>query len=126
SKITGDGVTIYTDQSKVLDIAQSVAWNLKAPLSGPTRGMAIMGNPAIKGGTVRLIGVIGNVEGGVYFPNQTLQTESGPNLATARCTQLVASVIDVRGGGAINNDCTASSGGASGKFGPVRLAKGPV
>ena len=126
SKITGNGVTIYVDQSKVLDIAQSVTWDLKAPVSGPTKGMAIMGNPAIKGGSVRLIGVIGNVEGGIYFPDQKLETESGPNLAMPRCTQIIASVIDVRGSGAISNDCSGASGGASGKFGSVRLAKGPV
>ena len=126
ASITGDGVTIYLDQTKVVDIAQSVAWDLKAPTSGPTKGMAIMGNPAVTGGTVRLIGVIGNVNGAVYFPNQTLQTESGPNLANALCTQIVASTIDIRGSGSIHNDC--SDGGAAAASGAkkVRLAQGPT
>ncbi|KRA98226.1 hypothetical protein ASD83_14420 [Devosia sp. Root685] len=124
SRITGDGVTIYLDQSRVLDIAQNVAWDLKAPTSGPTEGMAIMGDPSRTGGSVRLIGILGNVEGGVYFPNQTLLTESGPNLSTARCTRLVASTIDIRGGGTVNNDCSGSTGGAGGGNGRVRLAKG--
>lgn len=126
SRITGHGVTIYVDQTKVLDIAQNVTWDLKAPTTGPTKGMAIMGNPAIKGGDVRLIGVLGNVEGGIYFPEQRVLTEAGPNLPKARCTQLVASVIDVRGAGTINNDCTDTVAGGPGKFGPVRLAKGPA
>src|SRR5690606_1540313 len=56
SKITGEGVTIYVDQTKLLDITQDVSWNLTAPTTGPTAGIAIMGNPAITGGTVRLIG----------------------------------------------------------------------
>lgn len=124
SRITGDGVTIYLDQSKVLDIAQNVAWDLKAPTSGPSQGMAIMGDPAKSGGSVRLIGVLGNVGGGIYFPNQTLLTESGPNLASARCTKIVASTIDIRGGGTINNDCSAVTGGAGGGKSRVRLAKG--
>lgn len=126
SRITGQGVTIYVNQSKVLDIAQNVQWNLTAPTTGPTAGMAIMGNPAITGGTVRLIGIIGNVEGAIYFPNQALQTESGPNIASTRCTQIVASTIDIRGSGSIRNDCSGQSGGSSGSAATVRLAKGPL
>lgn len=124
SRITGDGVTIYLDQSKVLDIAQNVAWDLKAPTGGPSQGMAIMGDPSKSGGSVRLIGVLGNVEGGIYFPNQTLLTESGPNLASARCTKIVASMIDIRGSGTINNDCSSTTAGSGGGNGRVRLAKG--
>lgn len=125
SRISGQGVTIFVNQTKVLDIAQNVHWNLSAPTTGPTAGMAIMGNPAITGGTVRLIGVIGNVGGAVYFPNQVLQTESGPNQPTARCTQIVASIIDIRGGGTINNNC-AEAGGSAGSASTVRLARGPA
>ncbi len=125
-RITGDGVTIYVDQSKVLDIAQNVAWDLKAPTSGPTSGMAIMGNPANTSSSVRLIGILGNVEGAVYFPNQKLETESGPNLASPRCTQIVASTIDIRGSGIINNDCESRTGGNSASIGRVRLARGPA
>jgi Flp pilus assembly protein TadG len=126
SKIIGAGVTIYVDQSKVLDIAQNVAWDLTAPTSGPTAGMVIMGNPANTGNSqVRLIGIIGNVQGGVYFPNQQLLTENGPNIATPRCTQIVASSIDIRGSGTIRNDCSAGSATGS-KPGNVRLAKGPA
>lgn len=124
SRIVGDGVTIYLDQSKVLDIAQNVTWDLKAPTSGPSEGMAIMGDPSKSGGSVRLIGVLGNVEGGIYFPNQTLLTESGPNLTSARCTRIVASTIDIRGSGTINNDCSSSTSGRGGGSGRVRLAKG--
>lgn len=124
SKISGQGVTIYVDQTKVLDIAQGVSWDLTAPTSGPTKGMAIMGKPSVQGGTVRLIGVMGNVEGGIYFPNQTLQTENGPNLATARCTQIVASTIDIRGTGTIANDCSAGGAVAAGGASRVRLAAG--
>jgi hypothetical protein len=66
----------------VLDIAQKVAWDMTAPTTGPTAGMVIMGNPANTGNSqVRLIG---NAQGGVYFPNQQLMTESGPNIATPR------------------------------------------
>lgn len=126
SRITGEGVTIFVNQTKVLDIAQNVQWNLTAPTTGPTAGIAIMGNPAITGGTVRLIGVVGNVGGAIYFPNQVLQTESGPNLASARCTQLIASTIDIRGGGTINNDCSAQTGASTASTSSVRLAKGPI
>lgn len=126
SKITGKGVTIMVDQGKVLDIAQNVAWDLTAPASGPTQGMAIMGHPSRTGGTVRLIGILGNVQGAVHFPNQTVQTESGPNLAKARCTQLVARTIDIRGGGRIDNDCSAGTSGGSGSPGLVRLVRGPA
>jgi hypothetical protein len=126
SRITGEGVTIFVNQTKVLDIAQNVRWNLTAPTSGPTAGISIMGNPAITGGTVRLIGVIGNVGGAIYFPNQLLQTESGPNLPSARCTQVIANLIDIRGGGTINNDCSSQSGASTGASSTVRLAKGPL
>jgi hypothetical protein len=85
-----------------------------------------MGNPAITGGTVRLIGIIGNVKGSVYFPHQTLQTESGPNLAQARCTQIVASTIDIRGDGRISNDCSGGGSVGTGGSSKVRLARGPA
>lgn len=126
ARIVGTGVTIYVDQTKGVDVAQNVAWNLSAPTTGPTKGIAIMGNPAVTGGTVRLIGIIGNVQGSVYFPNQTLQTESGPNLPGARCTQIVAATIDIRGSGSISNDC--AGGGSVGVSGEtrVRLARGPA
>jgi len=126
ARIVGEGVTIYVNQTKVLDIAQNVAWDLSAPTSGPTKGIAIMGNPAITGGTVRLIGIIGNVKGSVYFPHQTLQTESGPNLAQARCTQIVASTIDIRGDGRITNDCSGGGSVGTGGSSKVRLARGPA
>jgi hypothetical protein len=124
-KIVGEGVTIYVDQSKTIDVAQSVPWQLSAPKSGPTAGIAIMGNPNLPGRDIRLIGIIGNVEGAVYFPNDRLLTESGPNLAVTRCTQIVAAMIDIRGSGTVKNAC--STNGGSGPSGAsVRLAKGPL
>lgn len=126
SSISGAGVTIYIDQSKVVDVAQNVAWNLTAPTSGATKGIAIMGNPSRAGGTVRLIGIVGNVQGAVYFPQQVLQTESGPNLSQALCTQIVASTIDIRGSGKITNDCSGAGGSAAGATSRVRLARGPA
>lgn len=125
AKIIGEGVTIYVDQTHVLDIAQDVQWQLSAPKTGPTAGIAIMGNPNLAGRDVRLIGILGNVQGAVYFPNDRLLTEAGPNLATARCTQIVASMIDIRGAGTINNNCSGGTG-ASANASHVRLAKGPA
>jgi hypothetical protein len=125
AKITGEGVTIYVDQSKVLDIAQNVQWQLSAPTSGPTAGIAIMGNPNLPGRDIRLIGILGNVQGAVYFPKDRLLTEAGPNLATSRCTQIVAAMIDIRGSGTINNNCSGGSG-ATADGSRVRLAKGPT
>lgn len=124
SKISADEVTIYLDQGKTLDVAQNVAWDLKAPASGPSQGMAIMGDPSKTGGSVRLIGVLGNIEGGIYFPNQALLTESGPNLASPRCTRVVADTIDIRGSGQIKNHCSSSSQSNRASSGRVRLAKG--
>jgi hypothetical protein len=125
SRITGEGVTLMFNQSRVLDVAQNVAWSISAPESGATKGIAMMGDPAITtAGNVRLIGVLGNVKGAVYFPHQTLLTESGPNRASSVCTQVVAATIDVRGAGTIVNDCSGG-GGASGGRPRVRLVRGP-
>ena len=124
SKITGEGVTLMFNQSKVLDVAQGIAWSISAPESGPTRGIAMMGDPAITtSGDVRLIGVLGNVKGAIYFPHQRVLTESGRNRASAVCTQIVASTIDVRGDGTIINDCSGA-GGAGGRP-RIRLVRGP-
>lgn len=127
SKIVGEGVTIFVDQTKVLDISQNVAWQLSAPKSGPTAGVAIMGDPRhTSAGTVRLIGVLGNVEGAIYFPHQTLQTESGPDRVAPVCTNIIANLIDVRGSGAVRNDCSKGSSVASSVGIRVRLVKGPL
>lgn len=122
-QINGTGVTIYLDQTKTIDIAQSVPWRITAPTSGTTRGIAIMGDPSkTASGPVRLIGIMGNVEGLVYLPNETLQTESGPNSSPSLCTTIVAKTIDIRGSGTINNDCSNATG-SSGSGGKVRLVK---
>lgn len=127
ARIVGNGVTIMVDQSKTVDIAQSVAWDLSAPTGGPTKGVAIMGNPKnTSTNNVRLIGVMGNVEGAIYFPNQPLLTESGPNKTSSACTTLVARSIDIRGNGSIATDCSGKGSGSSGgKDSKVRLVEGP-
>lgn len=123
-QINGAGVTLFFDQTKTMDVAQSVPWRITAPTSGATRGVALMGDPTkTASGDVRLIGIMGNVEGLVYFPNQRLLTESGPNTAPSLCTTIVARTIDIRGSGTINNDCTNSSTASSGSEGKVRLVK---
>jgi len=122
--ITGTGVTLMFDQSKTIDVAQSVPWRIKAPTTGATKGIAMMGDPTkTSSGDVRLIGIMGNVEGAVYFPNQRLLTEAGPNSTPALCTTIVAKTIDIRGSGTINNDCTNASGSTAGGAKKVRLVK---
>ena len=122
--ITGTGVTLMFDQSKTIDVAQSVPWRIKAPTTGATKGIAMMGDPTkTSSGDVRLIGIMGNVEGAVYFPNQRLLTEAGPNTTPALCTTIVAKTIDIRGSGTINNDCTNASGSTAGGVKKVRLVK---
>lgn len=125
SKIIGEGVTIFIDQSKLMDFSENVQWQLSAPTSGPTKGIVLTGRPDIYGGSVRLFGIIGNVQGAVYFPNQEIKTASGPNLPKARCTQIVASFIDVRGEGTITNDCSGVGNQTGSAGGKVQLAKGP-
>ena len=123
-QINGAGVTLFFDQTKTMDVAQSVPWRITAPTSGPTRGVALMGDPKKTGaGNVRLIGIMGNVEGLVYFPNQRLLTESGPNGSPSLCTTIVAKTIDIRGDGTIANDCTGKTGTGSSGSGKVRLVK---
>lgn len=126
SKIVGEGVTIFIDQSKLMDFSNDVQWQLSAPTSGPTKGVVLSGRPDVYGGTVRLFGIIGNVQGAVYFPNQEIKTASGPNLAQARCTQIVASYIDIRGEGTIKNDCSGVGNQTGSSGGKVQLAKGPT
>lgn len=123
-RISGAGVTLYFDQTKTMDVAQSVAWRITAPTSGATRGVALMGDPKkTAAGNVRLIGIMGNVEGLVYFPNQKLLTESGPNTSPALCTTIVAKTLDIRGSGTIDNDCTTSPGNSAGGNNKVKLVK---
>lgn len=126
AKIHGDGVTIMVDQSKTLDISQGVSWDLTAPTSGPTKGMAIMGNPSYTPSKdVRLIGTIGYIDGAIYFPNQRVLTENGPASNGKSCTIIVAKTIDIRGNGPIRNDCSGRNSGMAGNSSKVRLVAAP-
>ncbi|WOI54043.1 pilus assembly protein TadG-related protein [Parvularcula sp. LCG005] len=125
--INGAGVTLMFDPSRTLDVAQSVTFDLTAPTTGPTAGMALMGDPSKTSGTVRIIGALGNVEGAIYFPHQMVQMENGPSASLNRCTRIIADKLDIRGGGVIDIDCSGGggSGGSSSTSGTfVQLTKG--
>lgn len=107
ANITGNGVTIFL--SKQLQSSWATfnltmsggSLNLRAPtagqFSGALAGISIFQSRSATSGSNSIVGTTNlNIEGAVYFPNQTL-TFVGGSSANAPCTMLVANKLNITG-----------------------------
>jgi hypothetical protein len=101
--LTGSGSNYAT-----ANIANGVNFNLTAPSTGSTAGLAFYGDPnaplsntsSIAGGANMVI------NGGIYMKSQTIDFSNGTSNAAA-CTQLIAGSIVFTGGAVFTNNCTS-------------------
>src|SRR5439155_10845839 len=87
-------------------ISGGAVMNITAPTSGTTKGIALYqdrnapttGSDSLGGGSSQ------NINGAIYFPNQTV-TYAGNS--SSACTQLVAWKMKFTGNASFNNTCSA-------------------
>ncbi|MCC6716710.1 MAG: hypothetical protein IT555_02400, partial [Acetobacteraceae bacterium] len=78
-------------------------FNIKAPSTGPTAGMAIWIDKRATGSSFSVSGSsVWNVTGAIYVPNTAL---SWSGSGTSPCTQLVARTIAISGSGQLTHEC---------------------
>ena len=121
--LNGTGVTIVLTGSGSsyanVNIA-GAAFNVSAPTSGTTSGIALLGDPkgpstdtnTFQGGSQQ------NIQGAMYFPSESVVINNGTATNSTACTQLVAGKISFQGGMSFGSSCinmgTSSLGGATG------------
>jgi Flp pilus assembly protein TadG len=83
--------------------------SITAPCTGPTAGLAFFqdrnapssGTDSFTGGTTQ------NINGAIYFPDQTVTYSGGSATGGAICTQLVALKLKFSGNSTFNNNCAS-------------------
>lgn len=110
----GSGVTIVLTGSgsnyATVNIAGGANVSLTAPNSGTYSGLAFFQDPkapttgtdSFSGGSTQ------NINGAIYFPDQTVAFAGGSSVAGAQCTQLVANEIQISGGTSLSSNCSSS------------------
>jgi hypothetical protein len=111
--ITGTGVTLIFTSSTMSNwptatINGGATVNLTPPITGPTAGIVMFGDPNSPVGTsFKLGGGASQYLGGaVYFPTGAL-TYSGGNGTSTSCTQLIADTITFGGASNLAINCSA-------------------
>jgi len=120
--LSGAGVTLVLTSSTgsnyaTAQINGNSVVNLSAPTSGATAGLAFYQdrNAPSSGGDTFNGGSTQNIQGAIYFPNQTLTFSGGSSTATAGCTEIIAGSVSFQGNSTLAINCAGSG---------VRLAGG--
>jgi hypothetical protein len=111
------GVTIVIDGNYQINLGNNDIFNLTAPSSGPTNGIALA---SIRTATASVNqkfsnNAIVNLTGAIYFPNQTVEFNNGTQVNTSICGQLLARVIKIYNNATLKTQCAVPiiGGGAA-------------
>lgn len=102
------GVTIILTSSTgagyaTLSMSGSPTMTIRAPSSGPTRGLAVWIDKRAVGSNASISGSsVWNVTGAFYAPATTLGWNGG---GTSHCTQVIGYRVSLQGSSGIDNDC---------------------
>jgi hypothetical protein len=103
------GVTIIINGNYPIGVANSTL-KITAQATGPFAGIAIFGprgppSPVIQEFTGS---IQNNIQGAVYFPSQTIQFDSGSQLNSSYCTQIIGDKVHIENNAKINNSCSGT------------------
>ncbi len=115
STLTGTGVTFVMTSSTgnnyaTASVAGGSVITLSAPTTGATAGLAFFQDRNAPGTGVDSFagGATQNINGAIYFPNQSVTYAGGSSTGGANCTQLVSLLITFNGNANFNTNCTAA------------------
>ena len=113
------GVTLIIDGNYQIGLGNNAIFNITAPTSGPTAGLAIA---SIRTATASVTQEFSNnttlnITGALYFPNQILEFANNTVIDSPVCTQVIARIIQFQNNATLNNNCSGTGvipiGGAS-------------
>ncbi len=114
STVNASGVTIVltgTSSSNIAtaQIANGTTFNITAPTTGSTRGLAIIQDPRASSTSVSNMagGTTMNVTGALDVPGSIVDFSNGSS-NTSSCTQLIALQIQFTGGAKFGNNCSGT------------------
>ena len=101
------GVTLVINGNYAISIGNNVTFNITAPTSGPTAGIAIASiRTATKTVTQKFSNnAILNLTGAIYFPNQIVQFDNNSFINTTTCGQIVARIVQLQNNANLKNQC---------------------
>ncbi len=104
------GVTIVVAGNYALNIGNNAELNITAPTSGPYSGMAIMGDRNGSSAVTQVFSnnTVLNINGAIYFPNQTVQMDNNTNSSANGCSQLIALKLSFQNNADLPSNCTNS------------------
>jgi Flp pilus assembly protein TadG len=112
SSISGNGVSIILTSSSesnygTVSVSGGSTVNLNQTTPAPLAGIAVyQDRNAPQGGTNSFTGGTNqNINGAIYFPNESVTFNGGTSTGGAGCTQLIAQTITFNGNAAFNSTC---------------------
>lgn len=111
AQFNGTGVTFFFTNTATMAFGSNSTLNLKAPTTGPYKGILFFGSrtPPAGGPTSHMInGAIGStMTGAVYLPASHIQF-SGNSTTSGGCTQVIANTVTLIGNSTLRAECATA------------------
>lgn len=101
------GVTLVINGNYAIDIANNAVLNLNASVDGNFAGIAIYGLRTATSSVLQKFSnnTILNLQGAVYFPNQTLEFDNNGTTLPNGCTQVIGRKVKLMNNVDLGNNC---------------------
>lgn len=109
-EFTGSGVSIFLYDGAKLTVAANAVFNIVAPTTGATAGIAIYSE---KGNAVEIKlngGSSQSITGFIYNPSGSVFMAGNASTSSSQCIRIVADTIDLTGTSQFKTDCQAELG----------------
>jgi hypothetical protein len=101
-------VTIVINGDYQIYVGPNSTLTITAPTAGLFAGIAIF-DPSAWPVTQEFAGNSQiNIQGAIYFPHQTIQFDSGSQLNSSRCTQIIGDQIHIENNANISTSCNGT------------------
>lgn len=95
-------VTLVFMPGTTFSLGNNLAFNFNAPTTGTYAGVAMIGRN-MGSSILAWNNATFNIQGAVYFPNQTLSVKN--NFNSSKCTQLVANIVQIKNNANMASTC---------------------
>jgi Flp pilus assembly protein TadG len=101
------GVTLVIDGNYTFSAGNNVIYNLVAPTSGPTAGIAFASIRTATSTVTQKFSndAIVNLQGAIYIPNQIVQFDNNTIINTPVCGEIVARIVQMQNNANLKNNC---------------------
>lgn len=109
-EFTGANVSIFLYDGAKLTVAANAKFDIVAPTTGATAGIALFSEPGnavelkLNGGSTQ------SITGFIYNPSGTVLMAGNASTTSSQCIRIVADTIDITGTSSFKSDCTTELG----------------